>query len=536
MQFLAFLNCVKILIIERGYIDMKNVKTIAIFLPQFHEVPENNMWWGKGFTEWQAVRTAEPLFEGHYQPKKPYDNFYYDLLDKNTMIKHQKMMNQYGIYGLSFYHYYFKDGKKILEKPAENLLKWKDINIPFCFNWASESWIRTWSKIMGNVWGEKYDKKVKEEGSGILLEQNYGVEKDWIEHFNYMLPFFKDMRYIKKDNKPLFIFYNSNQITCLDEMIKCWRDLAVQNGFDGLYILGAHVTMGLNQMDGILEYQPDEGIVYANDNNKAKIINGVRCYEYSDIVQQIVESKPKLGKKTYFMGLTGYDTTPRRGINGECILNNNVETFEYMMDKLYEKSIQFNNEYVFIDAWNEWGEGMYLEPDAFNGYKFLEAHKLVVEKYKDKMVDDKTEIANTIFYKDEQIKILDNTVQKYKSFFDDAIGILSIIQAKKAAFWDYFQKNEIDSVAIYGMGQLGRILICEFKKENIKVMYTVDRGVGQFSNEIKMFRPEEILPKVDMLIVTAYDYKNILEKLNLNNIKKVISLKELISIIKLQDK
>ncbi len=179
---------------------------------------------------------------------------------------------------------------------------------------------------------------------------------------------------------------------------------------------------------------------------------------------------------------------------------------------------------------------MYLEPDAFNGYKFLEAHKLVVEKYKDKMVDDKTEIANTIFYKDEQIKILDNTVQKYKSFFDDAIGILSIIQAKKAAFWDYFQKNEIDSVAIYGMGQLGRILICEFKKENIKVMYTVDRGVGQFSNEIKMFRPEEILPKVDMLIVTAYDYKNILEKLNLNNIKKVISLKELISIIKLQDK
>ena len=510
---------------------MKNIKTIAIFLPQFHEVPENNKWWGEGFTEWRAVQTAESLFEGHYQPKKPMNNFYYNLLDKSTMVKIQELMNQYGIYGLSFYHYYFKDGKKILEKPAENLLKWKDINVPFCFNWASESWIRTWSKIMGNVWGEKYDEKIREKDNGILLEQNYGTEKQWIEHFEYMLPFFKDSRYIKKDNKPLFIFYNANQVTYFDKMVSCWKDLAIQNGFEGLYILGSHVEVPFKQMDGILEYQPDEAIRCVNNHNGAKIINGVRCYEYNDIVEQIITSTPKFNKKTYFMGLTGYDTTPRRGQNGECILNNNAETFCYMMDKLYEKSLQYNNEYVFIDAWNEWGEGMYLEPDDINGYRFLEAHKTVFEQYKDKLVEDKIDTIDRNDYKDEEIEQLKSQFSKFKSFFDDAIGILNIIELRKNAFSLYFEENKISSVAIYGMGQLGKVLIYEFIKQNIKVLYTIDRYVGKINDEIKMFRPEELLPEVDILIVTAYDYENIVKNVNLCNIKKVISLKELINAV-----
>jgi len=508
---------------------MQNIKTIAIYLPQFYETPENNKWWGEGFTEWTAVKDAVPLFDGHCQPKKPYGNFYYNLLDKDTMIKQQELMKKYGIYGLSFYHYYFKNGKKVLEKPAENLLKWKDINIPFCFNWASESWIRTWSKIMGNVWGEKYENKVKEEGTGILLEQDYGAEQDWIEHFNYLLPFFKDVRYIKKDNKPIFIFYNANQIPCFNQMVKCWKDLAIQNGFDGLYILGSHIEIPFQQLDAILEYQPDEGIACISAWNKAKLIDGVRCYEYSDMVDAIVNSEPQFGMKTYFMGLTGYDTTPRKGRNGECILNNNVQLFEYMMKGLYEKCIKYNNEYIFLDAWNEWGEGMYLEPDELHGHAFLEAHKSVADQYKDRLIDDKME--NLDYYSNKSIENLVFNVEKYKTFFNTAIGIINIIQMEKNAFQIYFKMNGYNSVAIYGMGQLGKILTYEFRKENINIVYTVDRYVGQLNTHIKMVRPEEKMPEADIMIVTAYDYDNIVKNINLENVKNIISLQNLIKAI-----
>ena len=126
---------------------MNRIKTIAMYLPQFHEVPENNEWWGEGYTEWIAAKKAEKLFDGHYQPREPLNDNYYDLMDKSTMLWQAEIARQYLLDGFCFYHYYFKEGRKILEKPAENLLKWKDVNMPFCFCWANESWGRTWSKI-----------------------------------------------------------------------------------------------------------------------------------------------------------------------------------------------------------------------------------------------------------------------------------------------------------------------------------------------------------------------------------------------------
>ena len=164
-----------------------------MYLPQFHEVEENNEWWGNGYTEWTAVKKATPLFHGHKQPKAPFNDNYYNLLDKQTMITQAKLAEEYGIDGFCFYHYYFKNGRKILEKPAENLLKWKDINMPYCFCWANETWARTWSNISGaNAWGSKFENKKQKAGSGILLEQRYGQEKEWEEHLEYLIPFFKD--------------------------------------------------------------------------------------------------------------------------------------------------------------------------------------------------------------------------------------------------------------------------------------------------------------------------------------------------------
>ena len=191
----------------------------AFFLPQFHEIKENNEWWGKGFTEWVNVKNAKPLFKGHKQPKVPIDG-YYNLLNKETVIHQTELMHKYGIDGMIYYHYYF-EGRMLLEKPAENLLKWKDIDQPFFFCWANHSWNRSW-----------------EGKTTILLEQTYGKQEEWEKHFQYLLKFFKDKRYIKKDNKPLIMIFNPN----FEEKVKIFNYFnkrCKENGFDGIILINS---------------------------------------------------------------------------------------------------------------------------------------------------------------------------------------------------------------------------------------------------------------------------------------------------------
>ena len=174
------------------------MKILAKYLPQFHRTRENDAWWGEGFTEWTAVKKAAPLFEGHDQPRVPKDENYYDLLQKETMLWQASLMEKYGIDGMCIYHYWFKDGRQVLEKPAENLLRWKEVPMPFCFCWANETWARSWSKIQNkNHWSDIYEQKKSNGSSGILLDQKYGREPEWKAHFEYLLPFFRDERYIK---------------------------------------------------------------------------------------------------------------------------------------------------------------------------------------------------------------------------------------------------------------------------------------------------------------------------------------------------
>ncbi len=216
------------------------MKVLAMYLPQFHRVKENDEWWGEGFTEWVSVKDAEPFFDGHYQPRIPQDQNYYDLMDKDTMVWQSSLMKKYKIDGVCMYHYWFKHGRQILEKPAQNLLQWKEIDMPFCFCWANETWARSWSRIQNkNVWSAVREQDKNEDKNGILLEQDYGNEAQWRQHFEYLLPFFKDERYIKVEDKPLFLIYKESEISCLPEMLECWKKLAEMNGLKGIYIIGA---------------------------------------------------------------------------------------------------------------------------------------------------------------------------------------------------------------------------------------------------------------------------------------------------------
>lgn len=508
---------------------MKSIKSIAIYLPQYYETEYNNKWWGKGFTDWTAVKKATPCFKDHKQPKIPLNDFYYDLLNKNTFIYQRELMEKYGIYGLCFYHYYFKDGIRVLEKPAENLLNWKDVDIPFCFNWPSEKWIRTWSNFYGNIWGEKFDKDVDLVGDGVLLEQNFGSKKDWKAHFNYLLQFFRDKRYIKIDGKPIFIFHNTEQIPCLKEMTKYWIDLAKENGLEGIYFIGSNVSCYREELDAVLINEPTHTRKRLLNKGVYTVHNGVTCFKYSDYVEEVLHTKPLMGIKTYYCGVPGYDTTPRRGYNGECFLDNSSGLFELLMDGLYKKSIEDGNEYVFINAWNEWGEGMYLEPDKEKKYSVLEAVRNVNDKYATAVITRKHKESYVEEEIDAQIKLLNEKVNKFRWLYENAISFATIVQSCSYQINEYFSKNNIEKVSIYGVGPIGKLLINQLLQEGIEIDYTVDIYAARVLENIPMFRPYEDLPQTDILIITAYGAEKIIEDMEKKGVRNVISIESWIN-------
>ena len=481
-------------------------KVVAIYLPQFHETEDNNLWWGKGFTEWTAVKSAEKLIPQHSQPKIPLDNNYYDLSEKRTMEWQAELAGKYGIYGFSFFHYYFKDGKMELELPAENLLKWKDIPMRFCFDWANAPWVRSWSKFSGEVWTEKFDKK--EVGTSILVEQDYGNENAWKKHFEYLLPFFTDERYIKVGGKPVFLFHDPNLCPCLEEMVCCWRELAIKVGLPGLYLIGINACKEF--LDAIMLYEPGNSFRKFRENDKAVEINSVRCYEYSDFWEQILKSTPFYNHETYYCALSGYDTTPRRGALGDVLIHNTPELFKSYFVKLIQKSIWQKNEFVFIDAWNEWGEGMYIEPDEEHGYAFLEAVK-EARRIAFETVDSYREDSGNVY--GIEIDRLNKEVERFRYLSGIMNKWISLVEEDKLEFKPYLEKLNVSEVAIYGMGMIGRHLLYKLRKEGTNIKYAIDRSVRVIEN-LDVCRPEsEFFPAVDAIIVTPYGTDGIVNSL-----------------------
>lgn len=364
------------------------MRLLAFYLPQYHSIPENDEWWGKGFTEWTNVKKAKPIFKNQIQPKAPLNNNYYNLMDKSTVEWQTKLMKEYGIYGFCYFHYWF-NGKKLLEKPAENLLKWTDIEQPFCFAWANVTWARTWTAVRGaaTTWVSS-DRKTNEKG--ILIEQLYGSEEDWQKHYLYLSRFFKDKRYIKVGNKPMFLVYHISDIMHGKEMFAVWNKLAVKDGFSGLHIVSINNMPDQNEyVEAIVQYanyaeydrhfwtQVYNAVIHRFKlpfPKKASILN------YETVWRNMVKAKPIEGYINYPGGFVTYDETPRKGRQACFIKGASPELFEKYLRLQVEKAERdCHTEYVFIDAWNEWGEGNYLEPDTEHGYAYLEAVKNVIK-------------------------------------------------------------------------------------------------------------------------------------------------------------
>lgn len=355
------------------------VKLIAMYLPQFHEIKENNEWWGKGHTEWVSCKKAIPYNKTHYQPKVPLNKEYYNLLDVSFQEKQNELASEYGVYGFCYYHYWF-EGKLLLEKPMENMLNNKNIKNKFCVSWANHSWIN------------KYERK----GRKLLIEQTYGDETDWEKHFTYLLPFFKDERYILVDGKPMLVIYDAKSIECWDKMKRCWDDLAIKNGLPGIhYVNTLKIHNDVDQtikgkFDAQFEYQPAFATAPSNKlfsyqtfyNFKRVLfrdyIKKPSTFNYDTVWKKVINGTPN-NFKTYLGAFVDWDVTSRWGSRGFFYKGGNVNKFSEYLLKQFQRAENMNSDFIFITAWNEWSEGAYLEPDERNKYSYLECIKNIVE-------------------------------------------------------------------------------------------------------------------------------------------------------------
>ena len=366
------------------------MKVIAYYLPQFHVIPENNEWWGDGFTEWVNVKKAIPLAEGQNQPRIPLNDNYYDLLDIDVIRWQAKLAKQYGVYGFCIYHYWF-NGKLLLQKPIENLLNSSDIQINYCLCWANENWTNQW---------------VSGTNQKMLIEQTYGDEKEWREHLNYFLPYFKDERYIRVDNKPLLVIYRPDLIENLNLMLEKWNEWIKKEGFDGICYAYQKCDANIfNYQNGRdrnftyqIEYQPSKVMEWQRSSMKNIIIKYKRSIfrvlnklfhtqkfntiifnhklsilDYDKSWEYILTHKPE-SEKVVPGAFVDWDNTPRKQMRGSFYKGVSPEKFEYYFKKLIQRTKDvYKKDMIFVFAWNEWAEGGYLEPDEKYGYGYLEA-------------------------------------------------------------------------------------------------------------------------------------------------------------------
>ncbi|MCH6267008.1 glycoside hydrolase family 99-like domain-containing protein [Neobacillus citreus] len=366
------------------------MKIISFYLPQFHQIPENDEWWGEGFTEWTNMRNSKPLFEVHNQPKVPLNDNYYDLTNPETRKWQAEIAKKYNIFGFCYYHYWFR-GKRLLEKPFDEVLKSKEPDFPFCLAWANEPWTRSW------------DGKNKE----VLMPQNYGGRKDWEEHFNYLIQAFLDQRYIKIDNKPVFLIYRPSSIKDCNEMLEFWNMLARDNGLEGIYfieMLTAFDNTPVSQhFKAKVEFEPMYTLGHHMDryfNLFKKFRNLVRktsylfnfeherllnVVDYDRVWDKILKRTRTVSdgaSQTFYGAFVDWDNSPRKGREGLIMKGSSPEKFKTYLTEQIKTAKENNVEFIFINAWNEWAEGTYLEPDKKDGYKYLEAVKKALESTK----------------------------------------------------------------------------------------------------------------------------------------------------------
>ena len=343
------------------------MKFIAMHLPQYHAIPENDKWWGKGFTDWNNVKKAKPLYKGHKQPLVPLQGNYYNMMDLNTLNQQSILANEYGVYGFCYYHYWF-NGKMLLEKPCELLLNHPEINQNYCMCWANETWARTWD-------GKDTD---------ILIQQEFGGIDDWEKHIQYFIPFFKDKRYIKIDGRPVLFFYSCSRIEKFNEMIDYWNDQLNKEGLKNIYVVEFVNSFNNGKQkinsDVLVEFEPHCASRYSVSNFvKAKRLickklglTDFLSYDY--IWKKILHNKETYnGKRLWRGAFVSFDNSPRKGKKSMILTGATPEKFgKYLKMLCKDDKRNYVDDIVVINAWNEWAEGAVLEPTEQNKYEYLE--------------------------------------------------------------------------------------------------------------------------------------------------------------------
>lgn len=367
---------------------MENEKPriIAFYLPQYHPTPDNDKWWGKGFTEWTNVGKAKPLFKGHYQPRVPADLGYYDLRLPQVREQQAELAREAGIYGFCYYHYWFGNGKMELEMPFNEVLKSGSPDLPFCLCWANETWhTKFWNKD-GSV--------VKRP----LVKQEYPGEEDIVNHFNHLLPAFKDKRYIKVDGKPLFMIYRAADYKDVDYFISRWNKLAQENGLPGIHFV-AHIQHDLNPdtVSALMAKGFDAvntcGLWAARKTSRGDSLKhalrklmtfcfGVpNAYSYKQLYRKFIFPVDSQ-ENVYPTLVPNWDHTPRSGKAGYLLVDSTPELFgkhaAHVLSVVKDKPESCR--ITFLKSWNEWGEGNYMEPDLKFGKGYINALREELDK------------------------------------------------------------------------------------------------------------------------------------------------------------
>lgn len=348
---------------------MKTARAIAFYLPQFHPVPENDTWWGKGFTEWTNMAKATPMFRGHYQPHIPADMGFYDLRVPETRAAQAALARRYGIEGFCYYHYWFA-GRRILERPFGEVVASGAPDFPFCLCWANETWSGIWHGAPNRI----------------LLEQTYPGRKDHEAHFETLRPAFADARYIRTDGKPIFLIYRPEKLPDPHETLGFWRSMAEDAGLGGLHIIGMSARPEWNPVAAGFDAKIDMQLLLTRPwisrrepfkwaRGKLDVWRGLpTIYSYAAFVEQH-KFAATAGDRSYPCLVHSWDNTPRSGANGVVLQGATPELFGRTIDEAihFLKERPLDSRLLFLKAWNEWAEGNHLEPDLRFGHRFLEA-------------------------------------------------------------------------------------------------------------------------------------------------------------------
>lgn len=355
-----------------------DTRIIAYYLPQYYQIDVNDKFHGKGFTEWTSASQAIPLYVGHNQPHLPYDLAFYNLLNIDILKRQAELAQQYGVYGFCI-HWYWFSGVRTMEKPLKLLLDNPEIDIHYCINWATENWTSLWDG--GN--------------NEVIFEQKL-QEGDDYKLFCDLLPYFKDTRYIRIDNKPLFSIYNVFvfEKQRLTKLILNLKKYAKDAGFEGLYITltnSGHFSGNAEEYgaDAIQEFSPS--CLPVNPYKVHGYINPNFCgsiYDYADLVNNKKYFINYLSKKYYRSVLLAFDNSSRKAYKPSCVIfqGNTAQLFESWLKDVLQESKKIHKkeeDYVFINNWNEWAEGSHLEPDLRYGYAYLQSLKNAIESVRE---------------------------------------------------------------------------------------------------------------------------------------------------------